>query len=150
MRDTVPARRPRTRDAIDAAEALLAERGARLTRARIDALSTLLASTEALTHHEIARRLPPGRGIDRVTLYRVLEWLTAQGLAHKVAGDDRAWRYSSVHAGHASGHAHFRCNTCGRVVCLDAARVPSIPLPAGFRRREVEVTVTGTCAACAA
>jgi Fur family ferric uptake transcriptional regulator len=127
--------------------ALLAGRGARATRARIDVLTVLLASGDALSHHDVKRRLPRGHGIDRVTLYRVLDWFTVQGLAHKVAGDDRIWRFSA--AGHAAGaHAHFQCSDCGRVICLDQARVPAIPLPEGFRRDEVEVTVKGTCDAC--
>ena len=140
----------RARDAAGA-QALLAGRGARATRARVDVLAALLAADEALSHHDVERRLARVRDVDRVTLYRVLEWLTVQGLAHKVAGDDRVWRFSA--AGHAAGgvvhaHAHFECSACGRVICLDRARLPSIPLPAGFRRREVEVTVKGTCDAC--
>jgi Fur family ferric uptake transcriptional regulator len=145
-----PLRRARERDTASA-QVLLAGRGARATRARIDVLSVLLAADEALSHHDVERRLARGHDIDRVTLYRVLEWLTAQGLAHKIAGDDRIWRFSA--AGHAGGgavhaHAHFECSDCGRVVCLEEARVPVIALPAGFRRREIEVTVKGTCDAC--
>lgn len=130
------------------AGALLAQRGARATPARIDVLGVLLASPDALSHHDVERSLPRGHDVDRVTLYRVLDWLTAQGLAHKVAGDDRVWRYSAT--GHAGGgtHAHFQCSACGRVVCLEAAPLPAIALPAGFRRAEVEVTVRGSCDAC--
>jgi Fur family ferric uptake transcriptional regulator len=133
-----------------AAEALLVERGARVTRARIAALACLLEAREALTHHDIEKRLARHGDVDRVTLYRVLEWLTAEGLAHKVSGDDRIWRFSAAghdHPGHA--HAHFQCSECGKVVCLDEARVPAIAVPAGYRRREVEVTIKGSCDACA-
>lgn len=133
------------------AQEMLAGRGVRSTRARIDVLSVLLASGQALTHHEVEGRLKKGHDIDRVTLYRVLEWLTEQGIAHKVSGDDRVWRFSV--AGHAhtptGAHAHFECSDCGKVICLDEARVPAINLPRGFRRREVEVTVKGSCDACA-
>jgi len=150
MSATPNARRSRERDPSEA-QALLAGRGARATRARIGVLAVLLGADEALSHHDVERRLARGHDIDRVTLYRVLEWLTAQGFAHKVASDDRVWRFSA--AGHARGstvhtHAHFECSDCGRVICLEEARVPSIPLPAGFRRREIEVTVKGTCDAC--
>ena len=131
-------------------EALLASRGARATRTRIRALGVLLTAREALTHHEVERRVGRGQDVDRVTLYRVLEWLVEQGLAHKVAGEDRVWRFSAAaHGGrHAGAHAHFECSECGRVICLEEARVPAVPLPAGFRRREIEVTVKGTCDAC--
>jgi len=150
MHAAPPLRRPRERD-VASAQALLAERGARATRARIDVLSALLAADEALSHHDVEGRLARGHDIDRVTIYRVLEWLTAQGLAHKVSSDDRVWRFSA--AGHAGGgavhaHAHFECSDCGRVICLEEARVPVIALPAGFRRRGIEVTVKGTCDAC--
>src|SRR5436309_5382519 len=129
------------------AATLLAATGARLTRARIEVLAALLRADEALTHHEVERRLRRGQDVDRVTLYRVLEWLTEQGLVHKVSGEDRIWRFSA--AGHRSargGHAHFECSSCGKVICLDPARLPSVHLPAGYRRRDVEVTVRGSCA----
>ena len=133
-----------------AAEALLVERGARATRVRIAALACLLRAREALTHHDVEKRLARGGEVDRVTLYRVLDWLTAEGLVHKVSGGDRVWRFSAAgheHPGHA--HAHFQCSECGKVVCLDAARVPAIAVPAGYRRREVEITIKGSCDACA-
>jgi Fur family ferric uptake transcriptional regulator len=133
------------------AAVLLAARGARLTRSRIEVLTALLRSDEALTHHEVERRLRRGH-VDRVTLYRVLEWLTEQGLAHKLSGADRVWRFSA--AGNArtqsGSHAHFECSSCGKVVCLDQARLPSIPLPAGYRRRDIAVTIKGSCDRCAA
>jgi Fur family ferric uptake transcriptional regulator len=131
---------------------LLATTGARQTRARREVLNALLTAGEALSHHEVERRLKRGHDVDRVTLYRVLEWLTVNGLAHKFAGEDRVWRYSA--AGHehlpARGHAHFECSSCGKVICLEEARLPAISLPAGYRRRAVEVTVKGRCDACAA
>lgn len=148
MTQTTAARYRSGRPDPSAAQALLAKRGARATRARIDVLAMLLAQSEALSHHDVEGKLPRGHDIDRVTLYRVLEWLVAQGLAHKVAGDDRVWRFSA--AGHVGdgAHAHFQCSDCGRVVCLEQTRVPAIALPAGFQRAEVEVTVKGTCDAC--
>ena len=134
------------------AAALLLAIGARQTRARIEVLAVLLRADEALTHHEVERRLRHGHDVDRVTLYRVLDWLTEQGFAHKVSGRDRVWRFSA--AGHArapgGGHAHFECSSCAKVICLDEARLPSIPLPAGYRRRDIEVTIKGSCDECAA
>jgi Fur family ferric uptake transcriptional regulator len=151
MRSRPRSRPPRLRaGGLERASALVAARGARVTRARVEVLATLLASHDALSHHDIERRLPRGHDIDRVTLYRVLDWLTGQGLAHKVASEDRVWRFASAGPAEPGGHAHFECNACGRVVCLDEAPVPAIPLPAGFRRGDVDVRVKGTCDSCAA
>jgi Fur family transcriptional regulator, ferric uptake regulator len=134
------------------AAALLRATGARQTRARTEVLAALLRADEALTHHEVERRLRRGHDVDRVTLYRVLDWLTEQGFAHKVSGRDRVWRFSAVRPARApgGGHAHFECSSCGKVICLDEARLPSIPLPAGYRRRDIEVTIKGSCDECAA
>jgi Fur family transcriptional regulator, ferric uptake regulator len=122
--------------------------GARVTRARVEVLATLLAAAHALTHHEIEERVGRVRGIDRVTIYRVLEWLTVNGLAHRIAGDDRVWRYNAEPE-RAHRHAHFQCSRCKEVTCLDEFGVkPKVRLPAGFRSQEVDLTVRGVCAPC--
>ncbi len=120
-----------------------------MTQPRVVVLSVLLAAERALTHTEVEARLPAALGVNRVTIYRVLEWLTDLGLAHKIAGDDRVWRFNAAAHRHARPHAHFECSDCGQVLCLEpvAAR-PSVKLPPGFRQRAVELTVKGVCADC--
>jgi Fur family ferric uptake transcriptional regulator len=123
--------------------------GARITRPRIEVLAVLLAARRALTHHEIERQLNRVGGIDRVTIYRVLDWLTGRALAHRIAGEDRVWRFNAADAEHERRHAHFKCNGCGEVICLDEVRAARrIPLPSGYRSQEVELTVKGLCADC--
>jgi len=122
--------------------------GDRVTPARVQVLAQLLAGGRALTHHELEASLGSGR-LDRVTLYRVLDWLVAQGLAHRMSGTDRAWRFSAADRRH-DAHAHFQCNRCGKVVCLEEARTRRAPpVPHGFRAEAVETTVKGLCATCA-
>lgn len=133
----------------DNAEALIRETGARLTHPRIEVLAVLLAAERALTHHEVEKRVNRALAIDRVTIYRVLDWLTANALAHKIAGGDRVWRFNAAEREHGHRHAHFQCNRCGTVLCLDDLDMrPSIRLPAGFRSQHVELTVKGLCAGC--
>lgn len=133
----------------DKAETLIRATGARVTRPRVEVLATLLAARRALTHHEVERQANRALGMDRVTIYRVLEWLITRELAHRISGDDRVWRFNAANDAHARRHAHFKCNHCGEVICLDrgiAGRV--IPLPSGFRSQEIELTVKGLCADC--
>jgi Fur family ferric uptake transcriptional regulator len=131
----------------DRAESLVRAVATRATRPRIEVLALLLAAPRALTHHEIERRLKR-RGMDRVTLYRVLDWLVARGLAHRISGDDRVWRFNAAEE-HGRRHAHFKCNDCGEVICLDTAvAARSVPLPAGYRPQEVDLTVKGLCPDC--
>ena len=133
----------------NSAEHLIREAGARVTRPRIGVLTALLAASRALTHHEVEWRVQRSLSIDRVTVYRVLEWLVANQLAHRIAGDDRIWRFNAMADEHADEHAHFKCNRCGTVTCLDGlAAKPVVKLPAGFRTQRVELTVKGLCAGC--
>jgi Fur family ferric uptake transcriptional regulator len=132
-----------------AAQERLRLRGERGTPAREAVLDILLAAPAALTHQEI-EHAARGRGLmaDRVTLYRVLDWLVAKGLAHKIAGEDRVWRFNAVdQEGH--GHAHFHCTGCGQVYCLDDLR-PSfaLALPPGYRFEHAELTIQGLCPRC--
>jgi Fur family ferric uptake transcriptional regulator len=129
------------------ARSALRATGERVTPARLRVYVALLDSARALSHHELESALGAGVPVDRVTLYRVLDWLVEQGLAHRVAGIDRVWRFSVAHESHA-GHAHFQCNQCGKVVCLGEAATSRVPLPRGFRPEAVELTVKGRCAEC--
>ena len=46
----------------------------------------LLAAEQALSHHELEERIDRSFDIDRVTIYRVLDWLTAQGVRFAPGG----------------------------------------------------------------
>lgn len=124
--------------------------GERMTAPRIKVLATLLGAGSALSHHEIERTLGSARP-DKVTLYRVLEWMVDRRLAHRIAGADRVWRFSVAQEAHEQ-HAHFQCSRCGKVLCLDelSARKVSLHLPRGCHPERIEVTVTGACAECTA
>jgi Fur family ferric uptake transcriptional regulator len=87
--------------------------------------------------------------VDRVTVYRVLDWLVSLGLAHRIAGEDRTWRFLATHGEAHATHAHFMCSRCGRTVCLDEVAVPpAVKVPRGFEPSHVELNVKGVCAAC--
>lgn len=133
----------------DRADYLVRSTGARATRPRIEVLCVLLAAPRALTHHEVEWQVSRSLGVDRVTIYRVLDWLVARGLAHRISGDDRVWRFNAAGEEHARQHAHFKCNDCGEVICLEAeVAARNVPVPSGYRPQEIELTVKGLCADC--
>ena len=161
---TSPGRR-RTDDRPNAA--LLAEaqlRGAavRVTSARLKVLAALLEAQRALSHQDVQEAFAD---MDRVTLYRALDCLTDAGLAHKIAGDDRIFRYSAgtEHGADNGGllaphhqHGHFKCTRCARVFCLDSFGDPGLledalqaSLGKGFQGHDIEFTIKGWCADCA-
>lgn len=141
----------------EVAEQLIRRSGARLTSPRFAVLSLLLSSDHALSHQEVTEGLAGKLLVDRVTVYRVLEWLVEQGLAHRIAGEDRVWRFSmSRQEGLAERegtaehrHAHFACKQCGQTFCLES--IPAaldVKLPAGYRSEVVELTIRGLCGHC--
>jgi Fur family ferric uptake transcriptional regulator len=126
----------------------------------------LLESDFALSHLDVQNTL---RDLDRVTLYRALDCLTEADLAHKIAGNDRVYRYSTgtdLAADVAARgsqqmheHGHFKCTRCGKVFCLDDSEQPSSikeqlqatlqdTLGKGFQNHGIEVTIKGWCADC--
>ena len=131
------------------AQRLIRAAGERLTAPRAAVLAVLLEARSALTHHEIEAALAAAVPVDRVTVYRVLDWLVALGLAHRIPGEDRTWRFRANRAPAHGPHAHFTCSRCGRTLCLeDVAVPPSVKLPRGFVPQKVELTVQGLCASC--
>lgn len=130
------------------AEDIIRQNG-RITSGRIGILAILLAEQHAMTHREIEQRLPQTLQLDRVTLYRVLEWLVGKNLIHKVVSGDRVWRYHANHELHLHQHAHFKCTSCAQVICLDDLPAErNWSLPAGYQFQEIELTVKGLCANC--
>jgi len=128
---------------------LIASCGGRVTRTRIAVLEILQRSQRSLNHDDIAAALETdGLPHDRVTLYRTLDWLVEQGLAHRIIGPDRARRFKA--GGETSSqHAHFHCDRCGHVLCLESIKPDErFELPAGYCPERAELVFHGTCPDC--
>lgn len=121
--------------------------GARATPARIRVLELLSGAPVPLSHHDIESALGSA-SMDRVTLYRVLDWLVEAGLAVKRADDRRVWRFTLGGGGRHGGHVHFRCDACSRVFCLDAPAPTPPVVPPGFTLDRAELDLSGCCAEC--
>jgi Fur family ferric uptake transcriptional regulator len=76
----------------------IARAGGCPTDVRKRMFAILLGAEHALSHTEI-EELARARGgtLDRVILYRVLEWLVSKGLAHKIAGGDAPGSATQLH-----------------------------------------------------
>lgn len=128
---------------------LIAAHGGRITRTRLAVLEILQDSGRSLSHDDVAARLSAAAvPHDRVTLYRTLDWLVEQGLAHRIKGPDRAWRFN-FGGEKAAQHAHFHCDRCGHVLCLESVRPDEgFSLPEGYRPERAELVFHGTCPDC--
>jgi Fur family ferric uptake transcriptional regulator len=134
------------------AEALVRKTGDRVTNARVQILTLLLNSGTALTHGDVEARLSKSFSVDRVTVYRVLDWLTESRLAQRITESDRIWRFVAWPEGLANGgrRAHFTCTCCSQTIRLSSGAPSRSPrLPPGYRARQIELSVRGLCSECA-
>ncbi len=146
---------PLPQAAIMLARRLVMASGGRNTGARRNVLACLIASDRALSHADIELQLSDS-GLDRVTLYRVLDWLVEHSLAHRVgtaggvAGVERAMRFAFTRPEKPHSHAHFQCTQCGRTICLDDVAAPALAVPPGIELQGIELAAFGRCAHCRA
>ncbi|WP_293777929.1 transcriptional repressor [uncultured Oxalicibacterium sp.] len=163
-------------DYLTLAESQLRSSSLRTTDARLKVLAALLGARHALSHQDVQDMF---QDMDRVTLYRTLDGLTEAGLAHKISGDDRVFRYNAgieeqdAHGHTHHQHGHFKCTQCAKVFCIDdlddklfttemesqkgsattlrqkLQKILQDTLGKGFQSHEIELTIKGRCAECA-
>lgn len=122
--------------------------GLRVTPNRLAVLAVVEAAQQALSHADLEAALPTV--IDAVTLYRTLDSFVEVGLLSKAIGADRVSRFALLQGAAASHHehAHFHCDSCGRVYCLPVKAPRQPPVPQGFEVAVVDLNVHGNCADC--
>jgi Fur family transcriptional regulator, zinc uptake regulator len=141
-------------DAIAHAEAICAARSERLTPLRRRVLEALLSSHAPLGAYELIDKLS-GRGarVAPITIYRALDFLRAQGLAHRI--ESRNAFIACVH-NHASGDpvVFLICEKCGAVGEAASAAVAdtlkTAARAAGFTPKTPVIEISGICAHCKA
>lgn len=102
----------------EAIEALIREKGLRVTATRV-AVLRLLQAKGPLSHTEAVAELGDARW-DKATIYRNLISLADAGLALVVSNAGGMARYAYAEQADHS-HPHFECTQCGQVSCLPHA-----------------------------
>ncbi|WP_194973586.1 Fur family transcriptional regulator [Aquiflexum lacus] len=132
---------------------ILQEHNLRITNCRKEVLKLFLERQSALSHSDLEEVLD--KDFDRVTLYRTLKTFLDSDLIHKVLDDSGAAKYAlcshngqeSKHS-HDHEHVHFKCEKCGKTICIEEVSLPKISLPAGYINKEVSLLVQGVCDKC--
>ena len=139
-------------DALANAEAICAARAQRLTPIRRRVLQALLASHHPLGAYDLIEKVA-ARGVRPapITIYRTLEFLRENGLAHRI--ESRNAFIACVHD-HATGDpvVFMICERCGSVGEAAGAAVAetirSAARGAGFTPKTPVVEIPGICAHC--
>ncbi len=125
--------------------------GLRHTDTREHIVLCFLDKTNALSQSDLEENLQIP--YDRITVYRTLKTFLEKGVIHKILDDLGGLKYAlckdSCHDGnHQHDHVHFKCTECLQTTCIDNTFVPSIVLPVGYSRQEVNLLVHGKCPTC--
>lgn len=133
------------------AEALAARSGLRLTPVRRRALEILLEEHRALGAYEVLKRLArEGFGNQPPVAYRALEFLVANGLAHRIR---RLNAFAAcMQPGESHAPAFLICSGCEAVAEISetaiSAGLRAAAGRAGFRIERMSIEALGLCPAC--
>jgi Fur family zinc uptake transcriptional regulator len=139
------------------AERLCEARGAKLTDIRRRVLEALAADHAPAGAYDVIDRLaregdkPPAP----ITVYRALDFLLAQGLAHRIESRNAFVACSHDHAAADGAPVVFLiCENCGAVgeaATMDFAKaLEALAQTSGFRPRAPVIEISGECAHCRA
>ncbi len=106
-----------------------------------------MEASQALSENEIREQL--AGNYNRTTFYRSFKTLVEHHVIHKIVVDNQVVKYAlDNQVTHKSAHAHFYCNTCNTVKCMENIPVQPYNLPDGYSEDETEVLIKGTCSVC--
>ena len=121
---------------------LLKEGGLKRTKLRIALLNHFLSAKHAPSYLEIKGVLE--ENVDKSTLYRNLTAFEEASIIHRI-DHSGVTQYAFGKDHH---HAHFVCDQCETVYCVENAGVTAINVPNGFKTKVVQTIVRGTCSYC--
>ena len=138
-------------DALAAAEAHCAASGLKLTPVRRRALEILLSAHRAMGAYDLLALLDAdGFGSQPPVVYRALDFLTANGFAHKIEALNAY--VACVHPGAEHAPAFLICRACGTVEETEAATdrgpLARAARDAGFAIERAVIEAQGLCPAC--
>lgn len=126
---------------------LLKKKGLKKTKLRLELINHFIKVKHAQSYTDLKQVLV--ENTDKSTLYRNLAIFEQVGLIHRINDNSGISKYA-LGASPSSGneHAHFVCESCEAVYCLEKSVIIKPNVPGGFKTRSVQTIVKGVCANC--
>lgn len=125
----------------------------KITPARLAMLNALQSFGRPLSELEIKKEMR--ESYDRITFYRTIQTLSSSGVIHKIVVDSTLVRYGlsccdskDSHCSHKNEHAHFYCEQCQKVECMEQVPIPDFILPKGYKTVDSDIIIKGKCEKC--
>ncbi len=132
-----------------AAKARLQNAGLELTDHRQTVLRAVANAENPCSAPEIFEQLK--QGINRVTVYRILDLLVEKGVLNRLGLGEKSQRFCLRGAEPGEEHAHFHCTKCDKYLCLetpgislDSQAMLTIPMDI----EHVDIRLEGVCQSC--
>lgn len=116
------------------------------TPVRLKILSQFMSVDHAQSFFDLKEIL--SKKIDKSTLYRTLKSFEDAGIVHRITDATGVAKYAYNYEEHNLEHAHFICENCDTVYCVDTQKFSDVELPKGFQINTMQTTLMGTCANC--
>ena len=131
-------------------ETILMDKGIKPTANRILVVRELLKASHPISIGDLEKLLE--YSMDKSSIFRVLELFSEKELTHVIEDGSRSLKYELCHGEHhhspADQHAHFYCEKCGMVYCLDSVSIPVLDLPERFQLKSINFMLKGICPDC--
>ena len=121
----------------------------RSTEGRKETLDVIMRSKCALSHQEIENMLPIR--LDRITTYRTLVSFKKKGIVHSIVDPHSGTaKYIFSDGKVPYQHAHFKCITCGIMICLggEIERIDMVRVPTEYKALQYSFVIEGLCPTC--
>ncbi|NLI81137.1 MAG: transcriptional repressor [Deltaproteobacteria bacterium] len=119
---------------------------------RMRVLEVIGENASPLSAQDIFMTVSRTGGINRVTVYRILDLLVEKGLVDRLSSPGRSQMYGMAPNPNHPAHPHFHCRTCGAVQCLqpESVKVEMETLERTFAGevQAVEIRLEGICRNC--
>ena len=128
-------------------EELLSQCGLKKTKVRTALLLHFMNMKHAQSYSDL--QLAMAKEVDKSTLYRNLTSFEQAGIIHRINDHTGVSKYAFGAAPiQGNGHAHFVCECCETVYCMDEPGALQPKVPKGFKANQVQTIIRGICAAC--
>ena len=87
--------------------------------------------------------------VDKSTLYRNLTSFEQAGIIHRINDHTGIAKYAFGESPiRGEEHAHFVCESCETVYCVEGQSPSQFNVPEGFKTKKVQTIIRGICADC--
>lgn len=123
-----------------------------MTGARNSILELILDSKSPISANDLHKQLNQSSNIDLATVYRTLKMFDEKGIIRTIRVDGETAYYEKS-CEHNPLHAHFHCEVCGTIECLDPFGFDEssafLRMARGKQVSSVELVIKGRCSRCA-